>query len=59
MKLIEIHKKGINAHNNEVSFYGVDYQTKITKFEKAESVEKAIEIANDLGYSNSEIQIMF
>lgn len=58
MKLIEIHKKGINAHNNEVSFYGVDYQTEITKFEKAESVEKAIEIANDLGYSNSENQIM-
>lgn len=28
MKLLEIHKNGINAHNNEVSFYGIDYQTK-------------------------------
>lgn len=28
MKLLEIHKNGINAHNNEVSFYGIDFQTK-------------------------------
>lgn len=58
MKLSEIHKNGINAHSNKVSFYGVDYQTKTTKFEKAESIEKAIEIANELGYNNSEIQMM-
>lgn len=59
MKLLEIHKNGINAHSEKISFYGVDFQTKITKFEKAKSVENAIKIANKLGYTNSEIQIMF
>lgn len=59
MKLIEIHRNGINAHNNKVSFYGVDYQTKATKFDKAESVEEAISIANGLGYNKTEIQLMF
>lgn len=32
MKLLEIHKNGINAHNNEVSFYGIDFQTKTLMF---------------------------
>ena len=49
MKLLEIHKNGINAHNNEVSFYGIDFQTKTC----------AIEIAKELGYKISEIQMVF
>jgi hypothetical protein len=49
MKLLEIHKNGINAHNNEVSFYG----------DEIENVECAIEISKELGYKISEIQMMF
>lgn len=45
MKLLEIHKNGINAHNNEVSFYGIDFQTKTLMFDGIENVECAIEIA--------------
>lgn len=59
MKLLEIHKNGINAHNKEVSFYGVDYQTKKTMFDKVDSIEKAISIAKDLGYNTTEIQRVF
>ena len=59
MKLLEIHKNGINAHNNEVSFYGIDYQTKTLMFDGIENVECAIEIAKELGYKISEIQMMF
>ena len=50
MKLLEIHKNGINAHNNEVSFYGIDFQTKTLMFDGIENVECAIEIAKELGY---------
>ena len=46
MKLLEIHKNGINAHNNEVSFYGIDFQTKTLMFDEIENVECAIEIAD-------------
>nr|UVN06280.1 MAG: hypothetical protein [Bacteriophage sp.] len=42
MKLLEIHKNGINAHNNEVSFYGIDFQTKTLMFDGIENVECAI-----------------
>lgn len=28
MKLLEIHKNGINAHNKTVSYYGLDYEKK-------------------------------
>lgn len=59
MKLLEIHKNGINAHNNEVSFYGIDYQTKTLMFDGIENVERAIEIAKKLGYKISEIQMLF
>ena len=48
MKLLEIHKNGINAHNNEVSFYGIDFQTKTLMFDGIENVECAIEIAKEL-----------
>lgn len=41
MKLLEIHKNGINAHNNEVSFYGIDFQTKTLMFDGIENVECA------------------
>ena len=58
MKLLEIHKNGINAHNNEVSFYGIDFQTKTLMFDGIENVECAIEIAKELGYKISEIQMM-
>lgn len=33
MKLLEIHKRGINAYNKEVSYYGLDYKTKKVLFE--------------------------
>ena len=46
MKLLEIHKNSINAHNNEVSFYGIDFQTKTLMFDEIENVECAIEIAD-------------
>lgn len=59
MKLLGIHKNGINAHNNEVSFYGIDYQTKTLMFDGIENVECAIEIAKELGYKISEIQMVF
>lgn len=58
-KLLEIHKNGINAHNNEVSFYGIDFQTKTLMFDGIENVECAIEIAKELGYKISEIQMVF
>lgn len=59
MKLLEIHKNGINAHNNEVSFYGIDFQTKTLMFDGIENVECAIEIAKELGYKISETQMVF
>lgn len=59
MKLFEIHKNCINAHNKEVSFYGVDYQTKKKMFDKVDSIEKAISIAKYLGYDATEIQLVF
>ena len=57
MKLLEIHKNGINAHNNEVSFYGIDFQTKTLMFDGIENVECAIEIVKELGYKISEIHM--
>lgn len=59
MKLLEIHKNGINAHNKKSSFYGVDFQTKSLVFENTKNLELAISAANNLGYSKSEIQLMF
>lgn len=59
MKLLEIHKNGINAHNNEVSFYGIDFQTKTLMFDGIENIECVIEIAKELGYKISEIQMVF
>lgn len=35
MKLLEIHKKGVNAHNKVVSYYGLDYNTKKVLFDRA------------------------
>ena len=29
MKLLEIHKKGVNAHNKVVSYYGLDYKESV------------------------------
>lgn len=48
MKLLEIHKNGINAHNNKVSFYGIDFQTKTLMFDGIENVECVIGIAKEL-----------
>ena len=59
MTLLEIHKNGINAQNNEVSFYGIDFQTKTLMFDRIENIECAIEIAKELGYKIYEIQMMF
>lgn len=59
MKLLEIHKKGINAHNKEVSYYGLDYKTKKVLFEVKE-LKDAIEKAVSLGYQKwTEIIMMF
>ena len=59
MKLLEIHKKGINAYNKEVSYYAVDYYTKKTLFE-TRTLGEAIEQAISLGYHRwAEIVLMF
>lgn len=59
MKLLEIHRKGINAHNKEVSYYGLDYETKKTLFE-TKVLNEAIEQAVSLGYHKwAEIVLMF
>lgn len=59
MKLLEIHKKGINAHNKVVSYYGLDYNTKKVLFE-VKTLDKAIERAVYLGYKKwAEITMMF
>lgn len=59
MKLLEIHKKGINAHNKEVSYYGLDYTTKKVLFE-VEELNEAIEQAVSFGYQKcAEITMMF
>lgn len=59
IKLLEIHKKGVNAHNKVVSYYGLDYNTKKVLFE-AKTLDKAIERAVYLGYKKwAEITMMF
>jgi hypothetical protein len=59
MKLLEIHKKGINTHNKEVSYYGLDYTTKKVLFE-VEELNEAIEQAVSFGYQKwAEITMMF
>lgn len=42
MKLLEIHKNGINANNKTVSYYGLDYEKKKVLFE-VKTLEEAIE----------------
>ena len=49
----------VSGNNNEVSFYGIDFQTKTFMFDGIENVECAIEIAKELGYKISEIQMVF
>lgn len=58
MKLLEIHKNGINAHYKTVSYYGLDYEKKKVLFE-VKILEEAIEKGSCLGYKNNEIVIMF
>ena len=58
MKLLEIHKNGINANNKAVSYYGLDYEKKKVLFE-VKTLEEAIEKGSCLGYKNGEIVIMF
>lgn len=58
MKLLEIHKNGINANNKTVSYYGLDYEKKKVLFE-VKTLEEAIEKGSRLGYKNGEIVIMF
>lgn len=58
MKLLEIHKNGINAHNKTVSYYGLDYEKKKVLFE-VKTIEEAIEKGTRLGYKNSEMVRMF
>ena len=58
MKLLEIHKNGINANNKTVSYYGLDYEKKKVLFE-VKTLEEAIEKGSCLGYKKGEIVIMF
>lgn len=58
MKLLEIHKNGINAHYKTVSYYGLDYKKKKVLFE-VKTIEEAIEKGTRLGYKNSEMVRMF
>ena len=58
MKLLEIHKNGINANNKTVSYYGLDYEKKKVLFE-VKTLEEAIEKGSCPGYKNGEIVIMF
>ena len=58
MKLLEIHKNGINANNKTVSYYGLDYEKKKVLFE-VKTLEEAIEKGSCFGYKNGEIVIMF
>lgn len=57
--MIEIHKNGVNATYKEVSYYGIDYDSKKVLFSSARSIEEAIEKAKVLGYKQGEIQRMF
>lgn len=59
MKLLEIHKNGINAHHKEVSYYGVDYNTKRVLFDSVKSLNEAIDNAISFGYKKEEMQFMF
>ena len=59
MKMIEIHKNGVHASNKEVSYYGIDYDSKKVLFSSVRSIEEAIEKAKSLGYKQGEIQRMF
>lgn len=47
MKLLEIHKKGVNAHNKVVSYYGLDYNTKKVLFEAKTFKNKLIEYGKE------------
>lgn len=59
MKLLEIHKNAINAHNQVVSYYGLDYETKKVVFE-TNTPNEAVEIAVSFGYKKwTEIVMMF
>lgn len=58
MKLLEIHRNGINAHNKTVSYYGLDYKKKKVLFE-VKTLEEAIEKGTCLGYKNNEMVRMF
>lgn len=44
---------------SNISCYGIDFQTKTLMFDRIENIECAIEIAKELGYKISEIQMMF
>ena len=59
MKMIEIHKNGVNATYKEVGYYGIDYDSKKVLFSSVRSIEEAIEKAKSLGYKQGEIQRMF
>lgn len=58
MKLLEIHKNGVNAHNKTVSYYGLDYSKKKVLFE-VKTLNEAIDKASRLGYKNNEVVRMF
>lgn len=60
MKLLEIHKNGINFHNIVVSYYGIDFDTKQVLFNGINTLSEAMNKAKELGYTQeSEIQLLF
>ena len=56
MKLLEIHKNGIDAHNDEVSFYGIGFQAKTLMVDGMENVGCAIEIEKELNESYKRLE---
>ena len=58
MKQLEIHREGINFHNDKVYYYGIDYQTKNLVFTTYDERE-AYKLAEEYGYQKSEICRMY
>ena len=58
MKQLELHREGLNAHNDKVYYYGIDYQTKNVVFATYDEKE-AYKLAEKFGYQKHEICRMY
>lgn len=56
IKIIEIHKNGINANHTVANYYGIDYATKKVIFTDKESINQAKQAAIAAGYEKHQIQ---